>query len=93
MVVIFEGGDAALASLVLPDWLRRLEARSKAYLVYGVSTSRSMRAALRRAHHDCVGNVYVTDDQLPNPWDTLPAYFDEETRHLHSRAPSSPGCR
>jgi hypothetical protein len=24
-----------------------------------------------------VGYVYVTDDVLPNPWDTLPIYFDE----------------
>jgi hypothetical protein len=29
-------------------------------------------AALER-----VGFVYVTDDVLPNPWDTLPTYFDE----------------
>jgi hypothetical protein len=24
-----------------------------------------------------VGWIYVTDDELPNPWDTLPPYFDD----------------
>ena len=24
-----------------------------------------------------VGFIYLTDDTLPNPWDTLPAYFPE----------------
>jgi hypothetical protein len=23
-----------------------------------------------------VGYIYITDDDLPNPWDTLPGYFD-----------------
>ncbi|HEY5961663.1 MAG TPA: spherulation-specific family 4 protein, partial [Polyangiaceae bacterium] len=28
-----------------------------------------------RAARDSVGYIYVTNDDLPNPWDTLPAYF------------------
>jgi len=27
-------------------------------------------------------NLYVTDDDLPNPYDTLPSYFDEEIKLL-----------
>ena len=27
-------------------------------------------------------NVYVTDDNLPNPYDTVPSYFDEEIKLL-----------
>jgi hypothetical protein len=23
-----------------------------------------------------VGYIYLTDDDLPNPWDSLPSYFD-----------------
>jgi hypothetical protein len=37
----------------------------------------SFDAAFVRQAAKSVGYVYLTSDDLPNPWDTLPSYFDE----------------
>jgi len=34
-------------------------------------------AGLAHAFHENVGWFYTTDDVLPNPWDTLPSWFEE----------------
>jgi hypothetical protein len=41
---------------------------------------------------EIVGWVYVTSDNLPNPWDSLPSYFDDMTELLDdgSSAPTEP---
>jgi hypothetical protein len=41
---------------------------------------------------EIVGWVYVTSDNLPNPWDSLPSYFDDMAELLDggSSAPSEP---
>ena len=39
---------------------------------YGVPALDASFVAAARAD---VGFIYLTDDNLPNPWDTLPAYF------------------
>jgi hypothetical protein len=60
-----------------------------------------MAAAVSLARERHVANVYVTDDSLPNPWDTLPPYMDQEVALLAgltvgpapaSVAPAAPGA-
>lgn len=36
-----------------------------------------------------VGWIYVTDDRLPNPWDSLPAYFEELVAVTGEQTPST----
>jgi hypothetical protein len=43
-----------------------------ALIAYGVAAVDTAFVASARQH---VGFVYLTDDTLPNPYDTLPAYF------------------
>lgn len=35
-----------------------------------------------RAYQQNVGWVYVTDDNLPNPWDTIATYFSNEVNYI-----------
>ena len=47
------------------------------HLVIGADSARMSQAvALSRTRN--VGWIFVTDDTLPNPWDTLPAYWTQE---------------
>ncbi len=43
-----------------------------------MSTSEQMKRSLRRAAQLKVGYVFITDDVLPNPYDRLPSYWDDE---------------
>jgi hypothetical protein len=61
-----------------PKWADRYEPERFAILLYQQKGGESMRRLLREAIRKRAGYVYVTDDVLPNPWDRLPAYWEEE---------------
>lgn len=48
-----------------------------AALPYAIPDAAGMNHAVDLAVQRNIGYVYVTDDALPNPWDTLPTYWDE----------------
>ena len=52
-------------------------------LPYAISAS-GWHAAVDHAFAEHCGFVYVTDDTLPNPWDTLPAYFESMLGYIES---------
>lgn len=65
-----------------PAWLKRERGKETAHLISDVSEAEDMakRVAAAKAHG--VSWLYVTDDGGGNPWDTLPAYWDEELAQL-----------
>jgi hypothetical protein len=62
----------------IPLWFTRYDSSRIANLVYGVSTPLKMFAALIKAVRYNAAYVYLTNDQLPNPYDTLPTYWEDE---------------
>lgn len=58
-------------------------------LIYGVSSATEMESLLVQAASRHTGHVFVTDDDLPNPWDTLPAYWQTELAALAVPAPAT----
>lgn len=59
-----------------PDAWALARARKELYaLPYGISSS-AWPAVVDHAFQSNVGWLYTTDDVLPNPWDTLPSYFE-----------------
>ncbi|MEN9798976.1 MAG: hypothetical protein RL653_2672 [Pseudomonadota bacterium] len=73
----FEGEVPAYDAYVLPAWTQAWPAERFLHLVHGVPASDAQRiVGLSRERR--AGFVYVTDDVLPNPWDTLPSYFADE---------------
>jgi hypothetical protein len=72
-VVIFEGTAAQYQQWSPPGWSMRRVASQISHLVYGASTANAMRQVCSRSKTRNAGYMYVTDDVLPNPWDTLPA--------------------
>lgn len=66
----------------LTPWFLHYGASHFANLVYDVPTPLRMAAALIKAVAYNAGYVYLTDDQLPNPWDTLPSYWEAEVEAI-----------
>ena len=52
-------------------------------LPYAMPAS-SWQAAVDHAFAEHCGWVFVTDDTLPNPWDTLPAYFESMVTYIQA---------
>lgn len=79
-----EGYDAYKA----PSWLQRGD-KQTAHLIYDVASAEDMKKHIATAKEQGADWVYVTDDGGGNPWDTLPAYWDEEVAQFTSGGSSS----
>ncbi|MFN0241848.1 MAG: spherulation-specific family 4 protein [Planctomycetota bacterium] len=71
---IYESSGAALTWSADP-WVLARDRRHFAALPYATPAA-SWQAAVDHAWQQNCGFVYATDDALPNPWDTLPPYFE-----------------
>ncbi len=76
-VVIFENNYTAYASTTFPSWITNYNANKFVHLVYNTPES-LLTAAINKAKSANAGFVYITNDDLPNPWDTLPSYWNSE---------------
>jgi hypothetical protein len=81
IIVLFARQQAEYDSFQPGDWMPGRSADRFAHLVVEVPGDQ-LEATLRRAQSLGAGWVYVTDDTLPNPWDTLAGYFDRELQIL-----------
>jgi len=62
-----------------PDaWTNNYTADHFAHLLYNVKDETAMLANVALAADRNVGYLYITNDTLPNPWDTLPHYWNAE---------------
>jgi hypothetical protein len=81
--VIFEGSDGWLG-YAPDDYMTNFPASSFAALVYAEPDAAVMHANIMKAVQRGIGFVYITDDTLPNPWDTLPAYWEDEVNYIQA---------
>ena len=80
-IVMFEGSYASYAGWSAPAWELNYGDPDKFYhLVYATATQADEANAMTLSKQRNAGYVYVTPDNLPNPWDTLPtgAYWSDE---------------
>jgi len=70
-ILIYE--SAGLPSIAsLQGWHAQHDKKNFGIIPYAVAALDASFVASARQH---VGYIYITDDTLPNPWDSLPAYF------------------
>jgi hypothetical protein len=73
-VCIYEGGSG-FSTWQSDAWVKALPRQNFYVLPYATPAS-GWQATVDHAFAENCGWVYVTDDVMPNPWDTLPAYFE-----------------
>lgn len=82
--VIFEGSYNTYKTWSVPSWVFNYPASKFTHLVYATSSSKYMKdAILTKSKNRNAGYVYVTNDVLPNPWDTLPSYWSTELSYIN----------
>jgi Spherulation-specific family 4 len=74
--------NTGYASYVPDRWVTNYPAHRFAHLPYAVSSAVTMTNYIHLARTRNAGFIFVTDDVLPNPWDTLPAYWGSEVSLL-----------
>ncbi|MEZ5741667.1 MAG: spherulation-specific family 4 protein [Burkholderiaceae bacterium] len=78
VIVTFEDARRAYRRFVPADWTAGWPGSNFGHLVIGAGGANAMREAVNRAAQFGVGHVFVTRDRLPNPWDTLPGYWQAQ---------------
>ena len=89
VLVTFEA-DTGYPALVVDGWVAKHLAQQFCHLPYNASSAPTMTNYINLAASRNVGWIYVTDDTLPNPWDTLPAYWTNEVNYIRSLNQSAP---
>jgi hypothetical protein len=82
MIDMFEGTQASLGSWSRPGWMASYSRSRFLAIAYQVSGTAAMQASAQLAGADGFGNVYVTDQRLPNPYAQLPSYWSAEVSYL-----------
>jgi chitodextrinase len=98
VIVTFEGsygsyiGDSASPNSYVPLTWTPVDPRKIWHIVYGASDAAMMSQVIKLSKTRSAGYVYVTDDVLANPYDTLPAadYWAAEQAAV-TTLPTNPG--
>jgi hypothetical protein len=77
MVVVFEGTYSSYQAETFPAWMDGYSKDRFQHMVYDTPEA-DFQGAWSQAMGHNVGYVYITDDTAPNPWDSLPSYWDSE---------------
>ncbi len=72
------------------DYVYTYPAERFAIFVYAVPDADTMEAYIGLAVDRNIGYVYLTNDIIPNPWDTLPSFFDSLLATLTPIPPGPP---
>lgn len=63
-----------------PAWATKYPASQFYGLAYKIDKAKEMHVSMKAVEKKHFGYVFITNDKLPNPWDTLPPYWDEEVK-------------
>lgn len=78
ILVVVENFSPIYDAYQYSSWNDSHAAGHFSHLVYGQDSPSGMASQSREARDRNAGWMFVTDDNLPNPWDRLPPYWDLE---------------
>jgi Spherulation-specific family 4 len=87
-LVIFEGSGARHAyfrPLLIAPWVLKYPPDRFANIVYAATSETDLLRALDKAARAHAGSVYITDGELPNPYQGLPPYWAREVAAIRAR--------
>jgi len=79
-IVVFEDSYKDYLSARIPSFVNKYPGKA-VHLVYGADED-EMKNAMNLARQRGASYIYVTDDDLDNPWDSLPYYWQEEVMEM-----------
>jgi hypothetical protein len=79
IINIFEDDAASYDSFTPPSWVSDYSPSRFSNIVYGVQGESAMQGVLSRSESLGAGYVYITNGNLPNPYNGLPSYWADET--------------
>jgi len=82
VLTVFEGDGVNYPGYTPSSWNFNYDRSHFANVIYNVSTAAVMQSDVALAAARNAGYVYVTDDNLPNPYDSLPSYWDQEVSKI-----------
>lgn len=82
-IVMFEGNKTQWLNYAPPSWMQNYDNSQFASLIYD-NDGTTLHDDLVLGYNHNFGFIFVTDDQLPNPWDVLPAYWTQEVAEIVS---------
>ncbi len=83
-LMIFEDDGTNYPGFAPSSWVAQYPAQQFVHLPYDVATATTMSNYVGLAVSRNAGWIYITDDTLPNPYDTLPSYWTNEVNLLQS---------
>ena len=89
IINIFEGTPSDYSGFSPSTWTTNYPASKFAHLIYGATGTSSLTSVLAQSATRRAGYVYVTNDTLPNPWDTLPSYWTTEVAQVNQACAAS----
>ncbi len=91
-ISVFEGDVSAFGPEAIPEWSAGVPGGCLFTLAY-LADAAAMRVATATAAVNNVGWVYFTDDAKPNPWNSLPTYWEEEVAQVAALLVGGPAAR
>lgn len=76
-LMVFENLASTYPGYVPSSWNLNYDSSSFVHLVHDQASAAGMMADVDRARGFNAGAIYVTNDVLNNPWDTLPSYWND----------------
>ena len=86
-LVMFEGDLSSFAKFnpqQVSPWTKKYPASRFAVVVHTVQSPAAMRKAIQKAQSTRAGWVYITNREMPNPYDALPTYWPQELREIEA---------
>jgi hypothetical protein len=84
VLMVFEGTYAQYRAVQVPSWAHNYPATRFANTIYGAVTGSQANSAISLSRNRNAGYVFVTNLELPNPYDALPGYWSSEVTAISS---------
>ncbi len=81
-LLVFENYGSSYTSYTPSAWNYNYDSSQIGHLIHTTSSEADMLTYLDLAVSRNAGQVYITDDVMNNPWDTLPSYWDAEVDRI-----------
>jgi hypothetical protein len=81
-IVTFEGSAAAYGAATFPRWTVDKPDSTIVHIVYDARPAEAAEL-IRFTQRRGAGHVYVTDDTLPSPYDSLASYYEAKRSLLN----------